>query len=240
MSHNIDVQLRIHSAIGNWMLKLNSYPGWKDWKRSQTRYILNFDDEFASAETFSSEFLFSPTMEREHAVVTEFMELVSTAKALREVEWYFRRYPFSRSPVSRDSHLRHCCEMYFGRFYQFRERLKNLSKAVQNMEPSHGLDFGKFIKAFDKEFDQEIKARNRVHHQAAFDEVAISRIALFDILDRSDRSEAIMREYHSLYRKTAKNWALRASRRSKILDRFLDAVAEALLKVCTFLVVAEG
>ena len=164
-----------------------------------------------------------------------YLELLNTANALRDVEWYFRRYPFSRAPVTRESHLKYCCEMYFGRFYQFYERLKKLSKAVKSAAPNSKLDFGKFIKAFAKEFDQEIRARHRVHHNEAFDDVAISRIGLLELVASSDGRDLRRQEYQSHYRKTAKEWAERTKRRSKDLDQFVEAVAVALPKACSFL-----
>ncbi|MFP3382653.1 hypothetical protein [Tritonibacter sp. SIMBA_163] len=222
------------------MHKLQAYPGWQQWKRSQIGYALNFDDEFMPRERQVEEFKFSPEMESEHAVLSSYLELLSTANALRDVEWYFRRYPFSRAPVTQESHLRYCCEMYFSRFYQFRERLKVLSKEVKSAVPDHGLDFGKLIKTFDKEFDQEIRARHGVHHHEAFDDVAIYRIALLELTDPSDGRELSKRAYQSHYRKTANEWASRTRRRSETLDAFVEAVADALLRTCPFLSVAKS
>lgn len=239
MSTSSSAQERMSYAVGDWIHKMQAYPGWHEWKRSQIGYTLNFDDEFMHTEKFPEEFKFSLEIEREHAVLTLYLDLLSTANALRDVEWYFRRHPFSGAPVSRESHLRYVCEMYFGRFYQFRERLKGLSIAVKKLAPDHGLDFGKFIKTFDKEFDQEIRARHGIHHHVAFDEVAISRVALLELSGLSDESESRKRALQSHYRKTAKDWALRAKRRSETLDHYVEAVAEALLKTCPFLVAAE-
>ncbi|WP_370213103.1 hypothetical protein [Roseovarius sp.] len=222
------------------MHKLQEYPGWREWKRSHIGYTLNFDDELLPPEKHAKEFKFSPEMEVEHAVVTSYMELLITANALRDVEWYFRRHPFSRAPITRESHLKYCCEMYFSRFYQFRERLKVLSTAVKSAVPNHGLDFGKLIKKFDKEFDQEIRARHGVHHYEAFDDVAISRIALLELTDPSGDRESRQRAYQSHYRKTANEWASRTKRRSMDLDMFVEAVADALLKTCPFLTVANN
>lgn len=227
----------ILSAIREWMLKLQEYPGWQEWKRSHIGYTIFGDDELIPDEEFSTEFKFSSNMEKEHAVVTCYMELLSTVNALRDVEWYFRRYPFSRAPVSRESHLKYCCEMYFGRFYQFRERLKKLSKVVTAAAPDHGLNFGKFIKNFDKEFDQEIRARHSVHHHEAFDEVAINRIALLEFAREVDENELRKREIQYHYRKTAKSWASRSRQKSQCLDKYVEAVAKALLECCSFLVV---
>ncbi len=231
---------RLSQAIRDWMQKMQEYPGWKEWKHSQIGYTLRFDDEFMTAQRSSEDFKFSLELEKEHAVLTSYLELLSTVEALRDVEWYFRRFPFSGTPISRGSHLRYCCEMYFGRFYQFRERLKRLSFSVKDAAPDHGLDFGKFIKLFDKEFEQEIRERHGVHHHEAFDDVAISRIALLEITDRPDKRVPHKPPYQSHYRKTAKEWAERTKRRAKVLDKFVEAVAAALLRVCPFLVVAEG
>lgn len=240
MTVNSNSQERISHAVREWMHKLNEYPGWEEWKRLHIGYTLNFDDNLMSTKKFSQEFKFSLEIEREHAVVALYLELLSTANALRDVEWYFRRYPFSRAPVSRESHLRYCCEMYFGRFYQFKERLKKLSKALKDAVPDHGLAFGQFIRAFEKEFEEEIKARNGVHHHEAFDEVAISRIALFELAGGFDGRNPRSHPVHAHYRRTANEWALRVKRRSKTLDQYVEALAEALLKSCPFLVVRQN
>ncbi|MFP4328328.1 MAG: hypothetical protein ACLFQL_09990, partial [Paracoccaceae bacterium] len=236
MNSRSAAQERISLAIGDWMHKLDEYPGWREWKLSQIGYTLRFDDEFMPTENISEEFKFSPEIQGEHDIITLYLELLSTANALRDVEWYFRRYPFSRAPVSRENHLRYCCEMYFGRFYQFRERLKKLSKAVNKTVPDNELDFSTFIKVFDQEFDREIRARHSVHHHEAFDEVAISRIALLELTDPSNSPETRKRLYQTHYRKTAKDWASRARLRSQKLDQFVEATADALLRVCPFLV----
>lgn len=114
-----------------------------------------------------------------------------------------------------------------------------LSKAVKSAVPNHGLDFGDFIKKFDKEFEQEIRARHGVHHHEAFDDVAISRIALLELTDSSSGRKSHKRRYQSHYRKTANEWASRTKRRSKALDMFVEAVADALLNTCPFLTVAN-
>lgn len=227
-------QKEIFEAIAAWMQKMQEYPGWKDWKRSQLGYTLRFDDEFLQSELIS-EFRFSVEMEREHAVITAYIELLSTAQALRDVEWYFRRFPFSRAPVSRGSHLRYCCEMYFGKFYQFRERLKNLSDAVKSATPNHGIDFGKLIKIFDKEFKKEIRERHGVHHHESFDDVGISRVSILELTDTKEDMGIQTLAYRANYRKTAREWAERTKLRVKVLDKFVEVVAAMLLEVCPFL-----
>lgn len=230
----------LSKAIGDWMLKLQEYPGWQEWKKSQIRYTFLHDDEFVAPDKDVGDFTFAPEFDRQHAVVISYMELLSTANALHDVEWYFRRYPFSNAPITRESHLRYCCEMYFGRFYQFRERLKKLSKAVECAAPNNGLEFGKFIKVFDKEFEIEIRARHSIHHHETFDDVAISRIAMLELMDSVNENKFRRQAYQSHYRESTKEWAARTRRRAEAVDVFAEAVATALLKVCTFLDINEA
>lgn len=226
---------RMSRATQNWMKQLDEYPGWREWRRSKIGHALHFDDEFMPPKEMAAEFKFSAPVETEHAVIMQYLTLLDTVNSLRDVEWYFRRYPFAGTPVTRYDHLTHCCELFFGRFYQFKERLKNLFDAVKRAVPNHGLDVGKFIKLFDKTFDDEIRARNGVHHRERFDEIAISRVFLTESIARSKPALGWEREARSHYRKAANEWAARTRRQADRMDQFVEAVADALLKVCPFL-----
>ncbi|MBC7906380.1 MAG: hypothetical protein H7Y60_06485 [Rhodospirillaceae bacterium] len=196
---------------------------------------MHFDDEFMPPKEMAEEFKFSEKAEAEHAVVMTYLTLLDAVSSLRDVEWYFRRYPFAGTPVTRYNHLTHCCELFFGRFYQFKERLKNLFDAVKRAVPNHGLDAGKFIKLFDKTFDDEIRARHGVHHRERFDEIAISRVFLMESIAILKPERGTENECRSLYRKAANEWAARTRHKADRMDEFAEAVAEALLKVCPFL-----
>lgn len=226
---------RMSRATRNWLVKLNEYPGWREWRRSTIGYTLYFDDEFTQPREGASEFKFSATTDAEHAVVTLFLELQDTVNSLRDVEWYFRRYPFAGTPVTRYNHLTHCCELYFGRFYQFKERLKNLFNAVRRAVPGHGLEVGKFIKLFDKTFEDEIRARHGVHHRERFSDIAISRVFLIECVVTWGSKPGSEKEFLFQYRKAANEWAARIRRQADQMDTFIEAVAAALLNVCSFL-----
>ncbi len=71
------------------------------------------------------------------------------------------------------------CGMYFGRFYEFRERMKECFKAINKTRPKkQKLNVGQLVKAFDKAFDQEIRERNKVHHHARLDDIGIDNLFL--------------------------------------------------------------
>jgi hypothetical protein len=110
---------------------------------------------------FEDAFTFPPEIEKQHAVVYQYIGLQQTVETLKECEYYFRRYPFRGLPVSRASHITNVCEMYFGRFYEFKERLKKYFEAVKAVSPNHNLDIGKFIRQYEKIFDDELNTPQR-------------------------------------------------------------------------------
>jgi len=72
-------------AIRHWMTGLEDYPGWREWQRSKIERVLYFDDELTSRGVAEDEFIFSPEMEAQHAVVTLYLSLQDTVHALRDV-----------------------------------------------------------------------------------------------------------------------------------------------------------
>jgi hypothetical protein len=216
------------------MIALNSYPGWKEWVLSRVSSALHFDDDIGGASSSPSEreFAFSPEVHRQHAVVYQYVGLQQTIEALKECEFYFRRYPFHGLPVTRAGHITNVCEMYFGRFYELKERLKNYFDAVKAVSPTHNLDIGKFIKQYEKIFDHELRERHRVHHQGRFQDLAIDRVYLVGITS-TKRLEvaASLRQY----RKLTAEWVGRVKRRGKQMDEILETVADATLRTCRFL-----
>ena len=222
-------------AIGTWLKDLEDYPGWRERRRKRLGHTLHFDDPLLKPSKPLGDFTFSDKMEKQHAVVFQYLELHEAISALRECEYYFRRYPFRGLPVTRHNHITNICEMYFGRFYEFRERLKRYFAAVKAAEPKHQIDVGGFIKIFDKEFDQELRARNGVHHHSRFGDVTIDRVFLTGSISMTSGGKGWEREHLAAYRKTAKEWAERVRRRGETMDQFLEVVADATLRTCTFL-----
>jgi hypothetical protein len=223
-------------AIGIWIARLESYPGWKEWKRKHLVHTLHFDEmRQPLVDEPKDDFRFSDEVEKQHAVVIKFLALQETIRALKECEFYFRRYPFRGLPVTRHSHITNVCEMYFGRFYEFKERLKNYFDALASAVPEHHLDIGKFIKLFERSFGQELRARNHIHHHNRFEDVAIDRVLLMDSFSTVREDGGWRQEQSIAYRKFTKDWARRVVKRGEVMDGFLEAIAEATLNNCRFL-----
>jgi hypothetical protein len=229
---------RMSSAIRAWIIDLDQYPGWRKWKHKQVGYTLHFDDPLFS-HSHEKMFVFSEEIERQHVVISQYIALQSTILSLKDCEYYFRRYPFpQKNEVSHHDHITNVCEMYFSRFYEFKERLKKYFNAVKVASPASNLDAGIAIKHFEKMFDQELRARNNIHHDSRFQDIAIDRVYLTGIVSAEPTGKGWKVEHRTAYRKLAKEWAKRVQRRGKKMDEFMEAVAAISLSQCGFLTTA--
>jgi hypothetical protein len=232
---------RMSNAIRVWTTNLDNTPGWKAWRIKRIAHTLHFDDPSPlQSHQIEKDFEFSPEIEKQHAAVTQYLGLVQTIESLKECEYYFRRYPFRGLPVTHYSHITNVCEMYFGKFYEFKERMKNYFEAIKVVEPRHKLDIGKFIKLFEKIFDQELRTRNSVHHIRRFEDIAIDRVFLIKLISLKPDDRGWKREHSVAYRKVAGEWSSRVRKRAAKMDEILEAIAEATLSTCTFLTPSQS
>lgn len=228
-------------AIGRWIKELRRYPGFAEWKRKTISLTLTHDDPIFGEKLRDlpeSEFPFPDLIAKQHALIMSYLGLSSTHSALSDTEFYFRRFPFGGLPVSHDAHLRYICEMYFSRIYEFSERMKRCLNLANNLFTG-SINAGPLIKLYAKEFSQELKYRNLIHHHERFDDIAFDKIALLGIMAESDkqgnRERGWSDEYRIAYRRASKEWADRARRRSKHVEAYLNAIAGLLLEQCKFL-----
>lgn len=226
---------RMLNAIDRLIARLNATPGWREAKVASLVAAMDLDGILSEPSDEGKPIALPPEMDVQHAVVTRYLELCDLVLSVKSCEYYFRRFPFNGLPVTRHEHLSNICELYFSRIYQFKERLKNLVDAVDVSAPRHGIQFGPFIKRFAKEFDQEIRERNQIHHFQKFVDLDIERVFLTGMHDMVFPNGGWKAEQRAYYRKVAKEWAQRVRNRGARLDEFLEAVAEALLQGCPFL-----
>lgn len=179
------------------------------------------------------EFMFTDEIEKQHAVVMQFVGLQGSIHSVRDCEFYFRRYPFAGLPVSRQDHLTNVCEMFFSRFYEFEERLARYLNTVAAAAPGHNIDIGKFIKVYKKTFETELRARHSVNHTERFSELEVRRLWLAEMTleDHPDRVALVKSEY----RRVSGVWAKRVRKRVSHLEKLLEAVAQVTLDLCPFL-----
>ena len=208
----------------------------RKFKRDSIAWAIYSDDPEHVRPEELQVFEFPPDITLQHNLIMAYLSLLSNLEGLRQMEYYFRRYPFSGTPIARTDHIRNMCEMYFNHFYMFRERLKVVLNSLNEAIDPRKVDVGGFIKSYDKEFDQELRERHGVHHRSSFEDLAIDRIHLTEVLAMGSDSarKRWHKEHLSAYRKMSREWAERARKRSAAVDRFAEAVAGAIL-ACDFL-----
>jgi hypothetical protein len=179
----------------------------------------------------------APTIAKEHAVTTAFIDMHLSQKTLSQCEYYFRRFPFRGLSISRDEHLQNVCEFYFSSFYIMRCRIKTTLNNLKVACPNSSLKVSNFLRAFDKEFDYELRARNRVHHHQSFENIEINRISITGIIsgDEDVHSKFWRWQHLSAYRRFSRQWSLRAQRRARTMQGFVEAVALGILTEAAFL-----
>lgn len=228
---------RLDAAIGIWIKKLDDISGWREWNRQKLYVTLAVDDPWPGDEKIRlSDFSLPEPINHEHAVVMSYYGLVTSLFSLRDCEYYFRRYPFRGLPVTHHDHLRHICEMYFGRFYEFSERMKVVADAVCVTQPETKVPFGDLIKHFGKYFKAELKERNSVHHHDRFEDIRLDNIAIiYTAASVKEGRPHLKKRMRSSYREATREWAQRVRRRSTDVEAYLDRVASLILRHCAFL-----
>ena len=229
-------QSELVDAISIWIKALDRYPGFREWQTKKVGAVLSLVEGIPLGDdAFSEEFIFTAEIGRQHEAIMAYLSLAQSFYALQQCEFYFRRYPFADLPVSKEDHIRNICEMYFNRFYEFKERLKRCLNAV-DATIDGTIHTGSVLKTFAKDFDQELRARNSIHHHDRFDDGAIQGIGVALMMAYSDKVGPGWRDVASRgYRRSSAEWAARVRRRSKMVETYLEAVAGVMLKTCPYL-----
>jgi hypothetical protein len=116
-------------------------------------------------------------------------------------------------------------------------RIKITLNNLKAVCPDNKLNVKNFLRHFDKEFDYELRARNRVHHHESFDDIGINRISITGMLSDSNvvQSNIWRWQHKTAYRKFSKEWSLRARHRALRMQVFVEAVALGILTAAAFL-----
>lgn len=226
--------LALHEAIGRWIKTHRSRP--EDWAFARKRL------RFALAEPIEKvdppdDLVLPPEIEEQNNLILAFLELCQALSVMEQTEYYFRRYPFRNTPVSKYDHMRNTCELFFNMVYVVRERIKKTLNLTRATGAKPDIDVGAFLKLYDREFAAELKARNISTHQQRFNDVELERIWITHTIHYMDESKlkGWDAEHQVAYRSFQRQWAERARRRSKAAKRFVDAVAKGIMVHSEFL-----
>lgn len=225
--------------ITAWLDKYVEYEGFKEWKQKQ---IINtiIAGLAPGSELDLQDFVLPAEVVREHEIVTGYIDVQRCLLNIRECEHYFRRYPFRGQNISRESHLKTCCELFFGRVYQFRERwLKQLKRIDRRTKPK-GLPIGSWRKQFESRFSAILAARHEHNHNADYSDIQIEAVGIGDLLSMSNPELEHLKLSPSAYRRITKYWVQQVRAASDQLEVFLGLLAVLMAARCAFLPPAES
>ena len=220
------------NGISKWISSVSSTPGFYQFNRQKVGATLFYDEKIALQAGANDCFNFEEPIESQHMLVLAYFELISSMESLKDMELYFRRFPFRKNEIRHSQHLRNCCEMYFHKTFQLRERLDKLIKAARKVSPAISKNLSPFLEVLIAEIDAERTVRNRITHDYEFDEVGISRLVLSELLGASELPIETSRYY---YRKESATWAKRVKGKCLRLELIVEGVSGSLLSSCDFL-----
>ncbi len=223
---------------------MNGYlaiPGFADWKEEKIKeqLMLNMIPGYEVSEF--DEFPMPPEIVEQHKIITGYYNIVSALLSLRQTERYFRRYPFSKGEVSREDHLKTCCELLFSRLYHFRERyLKHLTQLNRKTEPRKSLDVNAIEKSFDAHFRSSLDQRHSINHHTGYSDIELGAIGLSDMLSHASEDLAFMRASRARYRTVTASWVEKTRRLADDLDLYVGYTAVQMMMRCSFLIGSEA
>jgi hypothetical protein len=222
-----------------WLGKITT-PEFREFQHQRIGFILADDLE---RETLPREdFRFDEDVEKQHNLITSFLNLHTSARVLRQCEHYFRRYLFRGGPISREDHARNMCEFYLGNVYVLRSRLKTFLNNLVKVCPEIQVDVAATLKSFNRVFDQELRMRNGVTHHEPFSDVVTEKLFITGLLAKHPplKEAALDRVYLSTYRTFVNSWARRVRNRSQTVELLIDSIAELLVQKANFLSHSES
>ncbi|WP_143559667.1 hypothetical protein [Sphingomonas dokdonensis] len=225
----------LQPLLNTWIGRLNEYPGFGAWKREALGASLDRLDIGVESSVPHGDFYFDAETERQHRIVSSYYALWAAQNDIRDSGYYFRRFPFSGLPVTKASHLRMCCELYFNRIHHFRERWRAFLKVMKRSGRMKALQEEHFIEALADRFSNEIAARNRVHHEAAFDDPDISALTIAGMLARDNDEKGWGLAGSWTYRRACKVWVRRVEAAAMDADLFIGVAATLMLASADFL-----
>ena len=232
-NHN-DVRELAMSAVSGWLTQYIEIPGFRDWKNQSM--VATLTNDIDDQQLVIKPFPHSDEVISEHRVISSYLNLVTALQDIAEMEYYFRRYPFSGLPVSRANHLRHTCEAFFSKIYIFEERLTQTLNEIQRVTLPQKLNVSGIKKAFQKSFRKDLRERNDIHHHVPYKDVELDQISMINLLQYAPTADFCGEELERLrYRQVSKDWVLRVRSRTNAASRFVDAVGSAMLQHCDFL-----
>lgn len=168
----------------------------------------------------------APNEEKAYHFIMNFLEVEQTLQRLDILEYYFRRFPFAGTPVTKVDHLRIAIELYLNEIYIYRCRIKNLLNSTQDAYGSKIDNLWRAFKIIDRYLDRFLRARNWNVHKMRFSDEDVDLLNLLDLLSHSGDSFEAPANF--AYKQIRKKWIKLARRNSVDLARTFELVCSIM------------
>ena len=226
----------LEKRLHTWIMSLIAIPGYAEWKNDKLKEQLMFSVDPDHNFPDGDDFVFTKEIMDQHTLITGYYNVLTAMMTVRQTELYFRRYPFRNREVSREDHLKTCCELLFSRVYHFRERFfTHLTKLDRATEPRKSLDLLALRHSFEAHFKQVLDQRRIINHETGYSDIELGSIGLNDMLSDADAEFAAFRTTQHVYRTVSGNWARKTRAIADDLDLYVGYAAAQMLLRCSFL-----
>lgn len=234
-----EAQRLLQDRIGIWLQQLLKFPGYSEWKNRQIIQTLIEGHATDIALDPLPDFQFPKEIEQQINLIQGYHAILSCLYSLRECEFYFRRYPFGGRDVSREAHLRNCCELFLSRVYQFQQRWTRQLKWLNRRTKPKGIPVDALEREFRARFGNLLDERHKLHHDEEYSDVQLKAIGLGTLLSLGDDKPDWMRLSRGSYLRIRREWVQKVKATADQLDMFAGVIATLMLERCHFLVASN-
>lgn len=169
-----------------------------------------------------------------------FLEISGSLKTLQDVEVYIRRFPYSKTSITRHRYLRYHIESHFNEIYILRERLKTFLTIIERLyrkDPRHS-NILRVTQAMAKLVTDMLEGvtttRSSHIHQSRFQSEDLNRLESLDLLTSvgiNEVSDHLRLYYDNEYRSIRRSWRMTLKSNNEAIIKLLNIYFKRLLPI---------
>lgn len=205
---------------------------------------MNEDEKYSFAQCISDVLIFDKLKQKddrkarhlmqdqkvELRMLLSFLNVLDIERHLGSLQWYFRRYPFSRNEISKFEHLRNMYELYFQNVYSFKLRVKETLNRTQEYRGCKVESVSTLLHAVEKVLEPMLRRRNQIVHHERYSNLQVERLMLIDLLSKNTQFQFHNDLASSEYRKSQREAVAMCAANQPEFEKITDEVANFILK----------
>lgn len=180
----------------------------------------------------------SPKEKYFRKVFDAFSEIHSSYQALRDIEIYINRFPYSSASVTKPRYLRYHIENYFSEVYLLKKRLLAFLTSIgrgYRKDKRHATILAAtrpLFKLISESLEGVVITRGRHVHEKRYSDPKIERLELMELLSKGAGEDDLLphlRPYYQVeYRRIRSEWKVQIKRNNEAVNLLLAAYSEVV------------